>query len=74
MKTDSSSRNPAMWGAALVLLILCASASGQAGPNTPVAAATATSPATASAADTAAVHTELRRLREIGRASCRERV
>ena len=64
MKTDSSSRNPAISGAALVLLILCASASGQAGPNTPPAAATATSPATASSADTAAVHTELRRLRD----------
>jgi ketosteroid isomerase-like protein len=65
MNTHFPSCKSAIWGAALVLLVLCTSASGQAGPATaPPAAATVASPATAASDDTTAVHAELRRLRD----------
>jgi ketosteroid isomerase-like protein len=59
MKTDLRSCKSAASGAALVLLALCCSASGQAGSNTPPPAAAAVA-----SPDTAAVHEELRRLRD----------
>jgi ketosteroid isomerase-like protein len=59
MKTDLRSCKSAASGAALVLLALCCSAWGQAGSNTPPPAAAAVA-----SPDTAAVHEELRRLRD----------
>jgi ketosteroid isomerase-like protein len=59
MKTDFCSCKSAASGAALVLLALCSSAWAQADSNAPTPAA-----ATVAPADTAAVHDELRRLRD----------
>jgi ketosteroid isomerase-like protein len=57
MKTEFRSYKSASRGAALVLLALCGGAWGQPAPPPPAAA-------TAPSADTAAVHEELRRLRD----------
>jgi len=59
MKTEFRWCKSAGRGAALALLALCGSAWGQATPTTPPPAA-----ATAASADTAAVHEQLRRLRD----------
>ena len=59
MKTDFRSSKSAGRGAALALLVLCGSAWGQTSPNAPAPAAAA-----APSSDTAAVHQELRQLRD----------
>jgi ketosteroid isomerase-like protein len=59
MKTELRSRRSAAAGAALVCLVLCGSAFPQADPSAPTPPAAATA-----ASDTAAVHDELRRVRD----------